>query len=90
MKNVIVGTLAVIGGITVGLATVAGVVGAIQVAKERRRYNNMTPEEREAELEYRRAMVAAAVRAMYESMNGEATEGNDVVPDDVNETAATV
>ena len=90
MKNVIVGTLAVIGGIIVGLATVVGVVGAIQVAKERRRYNNMTPEEREAELEYRRAVVAAAVSAMYESMNGEATVGNDVAPDDVNETAATV
>ena len=48
MKIAIVGTLAVIGGITVAFTAFAVVASAVETARAKKRLANMTPEEREA------------------------------------------
>ena len=90
MKNVIVGTLAVIGGITVCFATAVGVANAIHVVRERRRYNRMSPEEREAEVRRRNAAVAAVMNA-FRASEGVKAEANEEVTDEttVNEAVVT-
>lgn len=49
MKKVIIGSLAVVGGITLAVAGFVGTIVAIETAKAKRKYAKMTPEEREAE-----------------------------------------
>ncbi|MBR6689119.1 MAG: hypothetical protein IKL68_03800 [Clostridia bacterium] len=48
MKKAIVVSLAVIGGITVACTAFVGIASAVQAARAKKRYESMTPEEREA------------------------------------------
>ena len=48
MKRAIVGTLAVIGGITVAFTAFVAVASAVETARAKKRMANMTPEERDA------------------------------------------
>ncbi len=59
MKKAIVGTLAVIGGITVVFTAFVAVASAVETARAKKRLANMTPEEREEHNERMEGVLSA-------------------------------
>ena len=73
MKKAIVGTLAVIGGITVVFTAFVGIASAVQTARAKKKYESMTPEERE-EHNRRVNAVISAIASAYGTKQEEAPE----------------